>query len=44
MNTQSLHGHRWPLFASLIGLALAANYTWQFETEYFNLYLPLLRK
>ena len=24
MNTQSLHGHRWPLFASLIGLALAA--------------------
>ncbi|MBI5563579.1 MAG: Ig-like domain-containing protein, partial [Chloroflexi bacterium] len=27
-----------------IGHALAASYTWRFETEYFSLYLPLLRK
>jgi hypothetical protein len=26
------------------GHALAANYTWRFETEYFNLYLPLTLK
>ena len=27
-----------------IGQALAANYTWRFETEYFSLYLPVTFK